>query len=112
MPDGHIALACTAIGMVATGSVVALGAFGFQALFPKEFSARAVAVYFLIPGTLGASLGPSGVPLLQRALGPGENLGAALAMFAIALALWAAFRIGKLLRAPRVDMATVAKESA
>lgn len=112
IPDGNVALAFTAIGMVATGSLVALGAFGFQALFPKEFSARAVAVYFLVPGTLGASLGPSGVPLLQRALGPGENLGVALAMFAVALSLWAAFWIGKMLRAPRVELPAVAEESA
>lgn len=112
VPDANVALAFTAVGMVAMGSLIALGAFGFQAMFPKAFSARAVAVYFLVPGTLGASLGPSAVPLLQRALGSGENLGLALGMLAIALSLWAAFWLGRLLRAPQIDLAAAPNESA
>jgi len=111
VPDGTVALAFTAVGMIAMGSVIALGAFGFQALFPKAFSARAVAVYFLVPGTLGASLGPSAVPLLQRALGAGEDPGPALGIFAIALSLWAVFWLGKLLRVPQIDLTAAAKES-
>jgi len=111
-PDATISLACTAVGMVAMGALIALGAFGFQALFPKPFSARAVAVYFLVPGTLGASLGPSAIPLLQRALGPGENLGSALGVFAAALSLWAAFWLGRLLRALPIDTAAAANDLA
>lgn len=112
VPDDNVALAFTAVGMIAMGSLIALGAFGFQALFPKAFSARAVAVYFLVPGTLGASLGPSSVPLLQRALGAGENLGLALGIFAITASLWAAFWLGKLLRTPRHELPAATNESA
>lgn len=109
--NGNVAIAFTAVGMVAMGAIIAMGAFGFQALFPKPFSARAVAIYFLVPGTLGASIGPSAVPLLERQLGPGENLGVALAILAVALSLWAALWLSGLLRAPQTIAAGAANEA-
>ena len=87
---GSLALLALALGMVGVGAMVGVGVFGFQALFPTMFSARAVAVNFLVSGTFGASFGPSGVALLKGWMGGADTAtGPALGWFTAAAALWA-----------------------
>ena len=64
------------------------GPYGFQALFPQSFSARAVAIYFLVPGTLGAAMGPSAVPLIAKAAGWPEAVGLPMAVLAVVTTAW------------------------
>ncbi|MBP7334291.1 MFS transporter [Niveispirillum sp.] len=89
VPHPLAALAAAGAGMLAVGAVIAAGPYGFQALFPRQFSARAVALYFLVPGTIGTVLGPSSVPLLARLLGAPEKIGMPLALCAVVTMVWA-----------------------
>jgi len=101
-PSGAVALAFLCIAMFGIGAIVAIAIFGFQALFPAAFSARAVALYFLVSSSIGASLGPSLVALLARALGGGEaSTGPALGIFTAAAALWSALWLTGFLRSLR-----------
>ncbi len=100
-PNGTMALAFTGLAMVGVGSLLALGAFGLQALLPKEFSARAVSMYFLLPGTVGGSFGPSAIPLIQDALGERGSTGLSIGIFTAAMTVWAAFWLTMFLRLPR-----------
>ena len=89
-PDGTVAIVFLAFAMLGVGALVGVGVFGFQALFPAMFSARAVAVNFLVSGTLGASLGPSGVALLKGWMGGTDAAtGPALGWFVAGAAFWA-----------------------
>ena len=100
-PNGRMALAFTGLAMVGVGSLLALGAFGLQALLPKEFSARAVSMYFLVPGTIGGSFGPSAIPLIHDRLGEAGSTGAAIGLFTAAMTVWAVFWLTMFLRLPR-----------
>ena len=87
--DAWAALATAGAGMLAVGAMIAAGPYGFQALFPRQFSARAVALYFLVPGTIGTVLGPSSVPLLAQLLGSPDKIGLPLAACAMGTTVWA-----------------------
>lgn len=88
-PDGLVALGFLFLAMLGVGALVGVNVFGFQALFPAAFSARAVAINFLVAGTLGSSLGPSGVAMIKGLLGGGElATGPALGWFAALATLW------------------------
>ncbi|MFC3052843.1 MFS transporter [Kordiimonas pumila] len=100
--SGYTALIFASTAMVGVGTAISLGAFGFQALFPQQFSARAVAIYLLIPGTLGASLGPSSIPVIEQFLAHEKGTGMALAVFAGMMALWSTFWLSAFLRFPHV----------
>lgn len=97
--NASLAMGFVAIGMVGIGAIVTLGAYGFQTLFDAVFSARAVALNFLIPGTLGASLGPTAVPMLARMLGGEHQLAPALALVACLAIVWAGICFTIFLRA-------------
>lgn len=88
--SGVIALCLLFAAMLGVGAIVGVNVFGFQALFPEVFSARAVAINFLVAGTLGASLGPSGVAFIKALLGGGDQAtGPALGWLAGLAAVWA-----------------------
>lgn len=87
-PNGGAALFFTALAMLPFGSLVALGSFAFQGMFPQAFSARAVALYLLVSGTLGTTIGPSAIPLIDQLLGRSDQLGDAYAIFTAAMTAW------------------------
>jgi MFS family permease len=92
------ALAASGLATIAIGVLVASGPYGFQSLFPHSFSARAVAIYFLVPGTLGAVLGPSAVPMIAKTAQWPDAVGLPLACFAIVTATWSVCWMAAFLR--------------
>lgn len=101
-PTGGVALAFLCVAMFGIGAIVAVGIFGFQALFAAEFSARAVALNFLISSSIGASAGPSLVALLAQGIGGGDRAtGPALGIFTALAALWSALWLTAFLRSLR-----------
>lgn len=88
-PDPTLALVANAVTAIGGGVGVALGSAAFQAMFPARFSARAVATYMLVMGVLGASLGPTAVPLLASLIGNGEAVAHGLAVWTGMASIWA-----------------------
>jgi len=59
-----LAIIFAGMTMAGSGAIATMGVYGFQSLFPAKFSARAVAFYMVLSGTLGAPLGPLLVPMV------------------------------------------------
>lgn len=110
--SGTVALGLAFVAMLAIGPLVALGSFAFQGMFPGAFSARAVALYFLTAGTVGTSVGPTAVPLLQKALGEGATLSQAYAIFSALAAIWAVAWLSIFMRVRRPQPAVLSAVAA
>lgn len=87
-----LAIIFAGLTMAGSGAIATMGVYGFQSLFPSKFSARAVAFYMVLSGTLGAPLGPLVVPMvidlangsLQLAIAIVALTGTALALLCLA----------------------------
>jgi MFS family permease len=88
LPDPALALAANGLSLFGVGICIGLGSLGFQAMFPARFSGRGVAIYLLVTGVLGASIGPTVVPLLTGLLGNGKNVGPALGCWSVLAGAW------------------------
>ncbi len=88
LPNAVLALLASGLTFLGAGICLGLGAMGFQAMFPARFSGRGVATYLLVTGVLGASVGPTVVPMLAGLLGDGKNVGPALGICSALAGVW------------------------
>ena len=100
LPDAGVALAFSCLGQLGVGACLALGALGFQAMFPMRFSGRGVATYLLATNIFGAAVGPTAVPLVAGLLHDPKAIGPALMIWTSLAAVWS---LGWLLRLGQVS---------